>query len=183
MKRLTILTSLAVTLSLGAALTIFPITDVSAQEKCKVSGQVPATNATYTHQYALDARDVPGHQIRIYEIHRTYSNDEPNCEGLKRVEQWASGYSDYIDRNGRTWGYAVTVFDNGDKIFGEFNGTSQTITGPDGKKSTYTAGVTRITGGTGKYQAVRGLVRESNIFDPEKKLNQAQYEGEYWFEK
>jgi hypothetical protein len=170
-------------LSLGIALTTFPITDVSAQEKCKVSGQVPAANTTFTQQHVLDARDVPGHQVRIYELHRTYPNDEPNCEGLKRVEQWVSGYSDYTDRNGRTWGYTVTVFDNGDKIFGEFDGTSHTITGPDGsKKSTYT-GVTRYTGGTGKYQAVRGLVRENNIFDPEKKLNQSQYEGEYWFEK
>jgi hypothetical protein len=39
------------------------------------------------------------------------------------------------------------------------------------------------TGGTGKYQGVRGLQRESAIFDPEKNLNQSQSEAEYWLEK
>ena len=183
MKRVTILTSLASVLSLGVMLTTFPITDVSAQEKCKVSTQALAANTKYTQQYTLDARDVPGHQIRIYEIHRTWPNDKPNCEGLKRVEQWVSAYSDYIDRNGRTWGYVTTTLDNGDKIFSEFDGTSQTTVGPDGsKKGTYT-GVTRDIGGTGKYQTVRGLMRESAAFDLDKNTNQSQSEGEYWFEK
>jgi len=77
----------------------------------------------------------------------------------------------------------VIVLENGDKIFSEYSGTSQTVVGPDGsRKSTYT-GVARYTGGTGKYQAVRGIERETDIFDPDKNFNQTQFEAEYWFEK
>jgi hypothetical protein len=79
-----------------------------------------------TQQHVLDVGDVSGHQIRVYELHRTYANDKPNCENLKRTESWTRGYSDYIDRNGRTWGYDVTLLENSDKIFFQFDGTSQT---------------------------------------------------------
>jgi hypothetical protein len=146
------------TISLGVALTAFSVSDVSAEERCKVILEVPAANTTYTQQHALDVGDVPGHQIRIYEVHRTYPADaKPNCEGLKRTESWSRVVSDFIDRNGRVSGYSVVVLDNGDKMFNEFSGTSQTVVGPDGsKKSTYT-GVSRFTGGTGRYQGVRAF--------------------------
>jgi hypothetical protein len=156
---------------------------LTAQEKCKIKWENPAANSNYTQQHVIDVGDVPGHQIRIYELHHTFPNDQTNCEGLKRVDQWGRGYSDYIDRNGRSWGYSVTVFENGDKIFGEFSGTSQTIVAADGSKKSTFSGVVVYTGGTGRYQGVRGLERDSNQFDPEKNFNQAQSEAEYWLEK
>ena len=67
---------------------------MSAQERCKISEDAPA--GKYTQQHVLDIGDVSGHQIRIYELHRTYANDKPNCENLKRTESWTRGYSDYI---------------------------------------------------------------------------------------
>jgi hypothetical protein len=74
----------------------------------------------------------------------------------------------------------VTSLENGDKIFAQFDGTSQTTVAPDGsKKSTFT-GVTRYTGGTGKYVGIRGFLRTSVVFDPDKNVNQQQTEGEYW---
>ena len=159
------------------------LTPISAQEKCKVSEGVEAANSTYTQQHVLDVGDVPGHQIRIYEVHRTYPNDKPNCEGLKRVESWDRGSSDYIDRNGHTWGYGMTVLENGDKMFNTFDGTSQTVVAADGsKKSTFT-GVSRFTGGTGKYNGIRGMLRVSTAFDPDKNINKVQAEGEYWLGK
>jgi hypothetical protein len=70
---------------------------------------------------------------------------------------WDRGYSDYIDRNGRACGYSGTTFENGDKMFGQYSGTAQTIIGPDGaKKSTFTA-VGTFAGGTGKYKSIRGF--------------------------
>jgi hypothetical protein len=170
--------------SFGLALAAFSISNVSAEEKCKMSGLAAATNTTYTQQHMIDVGDVPGHQVRVLELHRTYPADtKPNCEGLKRTEEWTKGFSDYIDRNGRSWGYDVIVLENGDKIFAEYSGTSQTVVGPDGsKKSTFT-GVARYTGGTGKYQAIRGIERTNDIFDPEKNYNEEQFEAEYWFEK
>jgi hypothetical protein len=43
--------------------------------------------------------------------------------------------------------------------------------------------VKKYTGGTGRYQSVRGIERYNDIFDPEKNFNQEQYEAEYWFAK
>jgi hypothetical protein len=170
-------------LSLVLVLSPIGFSNVSAQEKCKVSEGAEVAKSTYTQQHTLDVGDVPGHQIRIYEVHRTYPNDKPNCEGLKRTESWDRGYSNYIDRNGPTSGYEVTVLENGDKIFGQYSGTSQTTVSSDGsKKSTYT-GVTRYTGGTGKYKGIRGLLRNSDDFDPDKNVNLSKSEGEYWLEK
>jgi hypothetical protein len=167
-------------ISLGLAVAPICFSTVSAQERCKVSEEATAAKSKYTQQQVLDVGDVSGHQIRVFELHRTYANDKPNCEHLKRTESFTHGYSDYVDRNGRAWGYEVTSLENGDKIFAEFSGTSQTTVAPDGsKKSTFT-GVTLFTGGTGKYQGVRGFLRTSVAFDPEKNMNQQQTEGEYW---
>jgi hypothetical protein len=156
---------------------------LSAQEKCKMKWESSAANAEYTQQHVIDVGDIPGHQIRIFELHRTFPNDRPNCEGLNRVEQWGRGYSDYIDRNGRSWGYTVIVLENGDKIFGEFSGTSQTVVSTDGSKKSTNSSVLVYTGGTGRYQGVRGLQRDSIAFDPEKNFNQSEAEAEHWLEK
>ena len=62
-------------ISIGLALAAFSMTNASAQEKCKMSGSTPAANSTYTQQHVLDVGDVPGHQVRIFELHRTYPAD------------------------------------------------------------------------------------------------------------
>jgi hypothetical protein len=126
----------------------------------------------YTGQHAFDVGDVPGHQIRIFELRRTLPDNQPNCEGLKLVEQWLRGYSDYVDRNGPSWGYAVTMLENGDKIFAEFSSAVQTVVSPDGLHKTEATTVHKWTGGTGKYQGVRGIQRESTVFDPDKNFNE-----------
>jgi hypothetical protein len=170
-------------IGVSATLTVFGSAEAPGQEKCKMSWEVPAANAKYTEQHALDVGDVPDHQIRIFELHRTFPDDQPNCEGLKRVEQWTRGFSDYVDRNGHTWGYSVTLLENGDKIFAEISGTTQTVVNPDGSKKTEAATVHKWTGGTGKYQGVRGIQRQVSVIDPEKNFNESSSEAEYWFQK
>jgi hypothetical protein len=170
-------------LSIGTALAVSGISQAAAQERCKISWEVPAANSTYTQQHALDVGDVAGHQVRIYELKRTFPDDTRNCEGLKLVEEWTRGYSDYTDRNGRVWGYRVITLENGDKIFAEFSGVSQTTTGAEGSRRSVATSVVTYTGGTGRYLGIRGIQRDSIVFDPEKNLNQAQSEAEYWFEK
>jgi hypothetical protein len=167
----------------GVALAIFAAGAASAQEKCKMSWDTPAADTKYGQQLALDVGDVPGHQVRVFEIHRVYTNDKPNCEGLKRVEQWSRLYSDYVDRNGRVWGYDVTTLENGDKIFDEFSGLSQTVVAPDGAKKSTNEGMATFTGGTGKYLGVLGIEWVHTIFDLSKGMNQTQSEVEYWFDK
>jgi hypothetical protein len=164
------------------ALTLLPIPEGWAQEKCKRSGTYLAQDSKYTQQHVIDVGDVPGHQVRILEVHRTPSNAKPNCEGLKVVEAWNRGYSDYTNLNGRAWGYDVTVLENGDKIFGQFSGTTQTTFKSDGTKKTLYTGVTTFTGGTGKYRGIRGMSQVTSAFDPKTGFNENQWEDEYWIE-
>lgn len=167
----------------SAGLSLFPISEGWAQQKCKQSGKNLAQDTKFTQQHVIDVGDVPGHQVRILEIHRTPSNAKPNCEGLKVVESWNRGYSDYININGRAWGYSVSVLESGDKIFSQWSGTSQTVLNPDGtKKSTYT-GVYTLIGGTGKYRGIRGMGRDVYLFDPKAGFNEGQWEEEYWIEE
>jgi hypothetical protein len=81
--------SFAIAVSAGPIL--LPISMGSAQEKCKRSGTYLAQDSKYTQQHVIDVEDVPGHQVRLLELHRTPSNSKPNCEGLKVVESWTSG--------------------------------------------------------------------------------------------
>ena len=149
-------------ISFGLALVAFSMSNASAAEKCKMSGSTPAANSTYTQQHVIDVGDVPGHQVRIFELHRTYPADaKPNCEGLRIKKTWTRGFSDYTDRNGPNWGYSVDTLENGDKIFSEVRGISQTVVTPDGAKKSTGTGLSKYTGGTGKYQSIRGMVRWS----------------------
>ena len=168
---------------LGVALVLFAIPQVSAQNRCKMSWETAPADSKYTQQLAIDVGDIPGHQVRVFELRRVYPNDKPNCEGLKRVEAWIHGYSDYVDRNGRSWGYAVTTLENGDKIFDQWTGTSQTVVAQDGSKEGTFVGTSIWNGGTGKYQGVRGLQRSHVVLNLDKGLNQEKSEAEYWFEK
>ena len=149
---------------------------------CKRTIDLNAATSEYTEQHAMDVGDVAGHQIRIFTVHRTFPEIEPNCEGLKRTETWSYGYSDYINRSGRAWGYNIDIFENGDKIYSQFSGTSHTSINPDGvSRSTFT-GTAILTGGTGMYKGIRGTARTTFIFDPDANLNQGQFEVEYWLE-
>jgi hypothetical protein len=164
---------------LATALSLGVVGETLAQEKCQRKLDNSGAESKYTQQHVMDVGDVEGHQIRIFELHRTFASDQPNCEGLKRKEIWSHGYSDYINLNGRAWGYTVITFDNGDKIFGEFSGASQTVvTEGDKKQSTY-VGVTTYTGGTGTYQGVRGISRDRTRFDPIANVNVQESEEEY----
>jgi hypothetical protein len=172
--------SLAIVTS--AALTLFPTSAGWAQEKCKQSGKNLAQDSKFTQQHVIDVGDMPGHQVRILEVHRTPSNAKPNCEDLKVAEQWNRGYSDYINTNGRAWGYRIVVLDNGDKIFGQWSGTTYSTLNADGSKKNVFTGTYTLTGGTGKYRGIQGMGRELSTFDPATGFNESQWEEEYWIE-
>jgi hypothetical protein len=73
---------------------------------------------TVPQQLRLNVGDIRGHSIAIFEIrHGPNPNAKPNCEGFKIAEVLGQGFSDSIDRNGRSWGYDTITLDNGDKIY------------------------------------------------------------------
>ena len=171
--------------ALLAALAVvgFATTDGSAQDKFKISGKALAANTKYTQQHTIDVGDVPGHQIRIFEIHRTFPTDPPVYSGVHGVEEWARGYTDYTNGNGLATGYGLLLLENGDKIFSKWQNTTHTVVNADGSRRASFVGVTTLAGGTGRFQTIRGTLRYDGVFDAKAGLNEYQYAGEYWFEK
>jgi hypothetical protein len=152
------------------------------QQKRKLAFEFPTKTSKYTRQHVFDVKDVPGHQIRIYELHRTWPTNRPVIEGVRIMESWQWGNSDYFDRNGRHYGYGFFALENRDKIFFRYEGTSQTVVRSDGSKKGSYAGVLRYTGGIGKFRGIQGTFRYNGLFDPQANLNQGGMEGEYWIE-
>ena len=162
-----------------AVLGLAMVGQAAAQQKQRVTFKAQQENSKYTQQNAIDVGDVPGHQVRVYEIYRTYPNNAPTINGLKLKETWTRGLSDYIDGNGPNVGYSVFAVENGDRFFIR---TSTVAQSPgSGKLTTASAGT--ITGGTGKLAGIQGVVRTSSTAEPKAGMTELQYEIEYWLEK
>jgi hypothetical protein len=160
-------------------------TNALAQQKYKIEEKAEWSTSKYVQQLAIDVGDMPGHKVRVYEIHWIY-NDQSQLaiSGVKVKENWSRGYSDYTNGKGRSWGYTVWELADGNKIYMDFSGTTMaepTVTGSI--KGSY-HGVSRITGGTGKFSRIRGMTTEADDFDndPKTGYNKAESQGEYWFE-
>jgi hypothetical protein len=154
------------TLSAGEAL---------AQQKQQVSFKSPVENTKYTQQNAIQVGDVPGHEVRSYEIHRTYPTNQPVVNGLKLTESWTRGVSDYIDGSGSNTSYTVYSFENGDKLFTRLTIVAQGLGG--GKLTT--AGAGPIEGGTGKLAGIQGTIRTLGKAEPKAGVNENQTDIEY----
>ena len=113
------------TIALLCVAVAVPAGDALAQQMQRVSFKTSAANSKYTQQHVIDVGDVPGHQVRVFELHRTYPNDAPMINGVRLVESWARGLSDYTDTNGPNTGYTVYVMEGGDKFFVRTAGRSR----------------------------------------------------------
>jgi hypothetical protein len=166
---ITALMSLALALPAGHAV---------AQEKQRVSFKMPAENTKYTQSISLAVSDVPNHILRAYDVHTTYPSNAPVINGVKLVESSITGIGDRLDGSGDGRRYFVFVMENGDKFFVR---DSQIVQNRSGKTNDTGSGV--ITGGTGKFAGMRGLVLQSGSFDIKTGVVEAQYDIEYWMEK
>jgi len=122
---------------------------------------------------------VSGHHVRVYEIQRTFPNNAPVINGVALKEQWTRAISDYTDNNGPGTTYGTYVLENGDKFFSRAALVAQN-TG-QGKLTATTVGY--ITGGTGKFSGMQGIIRTVNIADPKAGVNEGQTEIEYTIAK
>ena len=109
-----------------------------AQQKQKLSYKVDAGDTKYTQRHELDVGDVAGHQLTVFEIHRTFPSNAPVINGLKLKEIWTRGYSDYLDRNGLSTNYGVYVLENGDRFYTLSNTMGQADAA--GKRATISVG-------------------------------------------
>ena len=175
-RRTTLILASAALLCLAVAL---PAGDAEAQQKQKVSYQSPAANTKYTQQHAIEVEDVPGHILRVYEIHRTYPNNPPMINGVALKEQFTRGTSDQTDNNGVSINHNTYVLVNGDKFF--TRGTTVAQNNGPGKSSN--ASSAYIVGGTGKLAGIQGVTRGKGASEPKAGINENQTEIEYWFSK
>ena len=151
-----------------------PANDVLAQERLVF--KVAAENTQYAQQYTIDVGDVSGHQVRLFEIRRTYPSNAPVING-KIVESWTRGISDYTNNNGEAISYGVYVLENGDKFF--TRGSLVSVQNPEASNLTATT-VGPITGGTGRLARINGMARTLTTANPETGMNEVQVDLQYW---
>jgi hypothetical protein len=171
-------TMFALTAALLVVAAVLPAGDAAAQRKQQVVFKVDPANSKYTQQYAINVGDVPGHQVRLFEVRRSFPSNPPVINGMRIVESWTRGVSDYIDNNGPAVVYHVYVAENGDKFFVQSSTVATQV--PGTSKFTGTT-VGPITGGTGNFTGIQGLLRLSISADPASGANETEIEIEYWF--
>jgi hypothetical protein len=158
---------------------LLPIASDALARRQQVVFTVDAANSKYTQQHVVDVGDVPGHQVRLFEVHRAYPKNPPVINGLKIAESWTRGVSDFTNNTGASIVYHVYIAENGDRFFIQ-SSSAGVQGGPDGKMTTTTNGP--ITGGTGKFSGIHGLLRTSVTADLKAGTNEVYVELEYWFD-
>jgi hypothetical protein len=157
-----------------------------AQEKRSFTLSSAGTKSQYVQQLAIDVDDVAGHQVRVYEIKRTFPVDgAPVIDGVRVVEQWSRGWSSYTSGVGPAMGFYTYVMENGEKIFLEFTAATEARISQSGSKHGSSHSAAKIVGGTGHFAKIRGTEVEVTEFDsdPTNGYNRGTGHGEYWFEK
>jgi hypothetical protein len=148
-----------------------------AQEKHKMSYRVSEQDSKYTQQFVIDVGDVPGHQVRVFEIQRMLPADAPAINGIKLKETWTRGISDYTNYSGPSSSYDTLLFESGDRLF--VRNTTLGQQNAAGKRAVVTVG--HITGGTGKFAGIQGMTRAAGLADPKAGQTATEVEVEYWF--
>jgi hypothetical protein len=150
-----------------------------AQQKKTIPDGPPPTSK-YVQEHAIDVGDVPGHQVRVYELHFVYPKDGMVIEGVQAKESTTYGMSDYTNWTGLFNTYAVYSMEDGSKIFVRGGGATQT--GADGKRSYSFAD--RIVGGTGRFKGIRGQMRGKGERPAGATgVTESESSSEYWFEE
>jgi hypothetical protein len=128
--------------------------DSVAQQRQRVFFHASGENSAYTRQYAIDVRDIPGHQLLVYEIRRTFPTYPPIINGLAIKEIYTRGIADYNEENGHGTLYSEYLLENGDRFFSVASVVSHR-TGVDEFRSNT---VGRLSGGTGKVSGIEGVL-------------------------
>ena len=171
------------TMAFVCAISLCATSNTWAQKKYTIS-RSPSTTSQYLQQRAIDVDDIPGHQVRVYEIRYDFPENDFAFAGVKVKESLTRGLSDYVNLSGPFTTYAVYMLEDGNKVFSRSNGTAQFTTNADGSRVIKFSFVENFVGGTGKFKGIRGQVVGSGERAPvTKMLLTAQSSGEYWIEE
>lgn len=154
-----------------------------AQQKYTYSHSTPPDSSRYVRDHAIEVDDVPGHRVRVVEIHRTYTRNHPTVAGVKVVEEWFRGYTDYRNNSGPGRGYETWILEDGNKVFLEDHFTGMSEVTATGSRRGASYGASHFIGGTGPFAGIRGVLTGSVEFDTDPKTgyNRPSMRGEYWF--
>lgn len=169
----------------GCALALFvglASSAACAQQKYTYSHASPPDASKYIRDHSIEVDDVPGHKVRIVEIQRTYTKDPPRIMGVKVVETWFRGFTDYGASGGPGHGYETWILEDGNKIYLETTFLSYAQTTATGSRRGTSHSTDRFVGGTGKFASIRGQLSASVEFDSDPKAgyNRPVTQGEYW---
>jgi hypothetical protein len=163
-------------LTASLCLTVLP---ALADEIQHVTYKTSAGSTKYVQQLNVDAGDVPGHIVRVFDLLRSHREAPPIINGMKMVEESARGLTDIISGNGNTVFYSVYTMENGDKFFSR---ATQVSTGaPDGTITAVATGP--ITGGTGRLEKIHGIVKFAVKFNVTSGFNEGNAEIAYTIDK
>ena len=156
-----------------------------AQQRFPINATADGVKSSYVQQHVIDVGDVTGHQVRILEVHRIHSGGQIVINGVKVVEEWDRGFSDYTNGVGPARGYGIWMLEDGNKVFLEWHGTAYSVLTASGSKRGTFHGSTKIVGGTGPFVKIRGVMTDAIDFDtdPKNGYSQGTNKGEYWFEQ
>lgn len=174
------MTTLVTTVTLLSLLIVLPVDCALAQQKQQLVFKVGAENTKYTQQHAINVGDISGHQVRLFEIRRTYPDNAPVINGMKILKSWSRGITDYTSNNGSAITYGVYVLENGDQFF--TRGSLVAVQSPGANYLTATT-VGVITSGTGKLAGIQGIIRTVSVADPNAGVNETEVEIEYLMSK
>jgi len=176
--------SLRVRHALGVALFgLSALCVAQAPVKHKYYFKAPPGSAKYVEQHTVDVGDQPGHQLRVARLQTRYADQAPEFDGVKVSEQQTTLSSDYVDGSGHFVVYAVLTMANGDRIYERGEALTRSLLGDDGNRKNVYAQVWTITGGTGKFSALRGTLRTTGGTDFKTGTSDVVTEGEYWFDR
>jgi hypothetical protein len=138
-----------------------------AEERQRVTFPASAENTKYTQQHVIEVGDLPGHQIRVFELQRAFPREQaPLFGGLVLKEQWVRGLTDYTDNSGSGNMYSMYVLENGDKFF-----SYSSIVAHKAGSGLSAVTIGRTIGGTGKFATMQGEVRSLVTADPSAGIN------------
>lgn len=113
---------------------------------------MPNISGSFTaHVTALSifsAEDQPNHLLQLAEIQATQKSPDPDWNNSRITY---CGISDLVSGNGAQHGYYANEHPNGDRDLGSFEARVTTSGGQTTLEGRFT-----ITGGTGRYQGIRG---------------------------
>ena len=176
-------TSMSSALVIGACCAALGSPAAWSQEQKHIHFTNTSNNSRYVQQHVIDAGDVPGHQVRIFEIHWVYPKGDVAFDGVRVQESSARGFSDYINGNGPNSNYTTYVLEDGNKIFSRNQGAAHTTVNADGSKNSRFFVVETLIGGTGKFRGIRGILRSTGNFDPKAGWLTIETDGDYWIEQ